>query len=162
MSRPGKPSNQGDSPSSGDSQAPGTGAAELSSAIWAERAGSTGADSTARQEKSEPRRSEQSKPAELLPAPAAGAADPIALARQAIAFHERKDASRSYLGKAISFVTRGDEKALENLKQLTQNYDRAVKSGNTQQAEQIKQELSRAIEQDSKQLERQDDIAHYG
>lgn len=158
MTRPDKPSNQGDSPSAGDSRSPGASAAELSSAIWAERPGSTGTDSAVRQDQSEAKR-QQVKPAELLPVPAA---DPVALARQAIALHEKKDTCRSYLGKAISFVTRGDEKALENLKQLTENYDRAVKSGNTQQAEQIKQALSKAIERDTRQLERQDDIAHYG
>ncbi len=88
--------------------------------------------------------------------------DPVAAARKEIADHEESDRSRSLLGRATSFFYSKDEDSLARLKQLTSDYDHAVKQGDKEAAAKIQKDLSGKLEEDKRYLAMKDDIAHYG
>ena len=155
MSRPRKPSNQADK-SAADSQQSADAAPDSAASLLAKLSESAAAG--------KPSKAAGKETPEV---PAAGVIpetrfDSVAAARQAIAFHESKDASRSYLGAAISSLTSADERSLAQLKKLTADYDRAATAGNPAAAAKIKQDLEQAVGDDRKAVERQDEIAQYG
>ncbi len=155
MSRPDKPSNQADQRAADSPQSAGS-ATDSAANVLAKLSESAGVGKQVRDTEKETR-----EPPSATIGPDLRY-DSVAAARQAIAFHEKKDASRSYLGTAISSLTSGDEKSLAELKRLTADYDKATSAGNTAAAAKIKQDLEQAVREDRKALERQDDITHYG
>lgn len=90
------------------------------------------------------------------------AEEALAGLRDEIARHEKIDASRSYLGRAISSLSRQDEESLAALKQSEEDLRLAIEGKNRAKAGELAASLTEKIERDRQSLARQDEYAHYG
>src|SRR5215813_623234 len=87
--------------------------------------------------------------------------DELADLRRQIKSHEDHDESKSYLGRAISFVWGKDEQSLARLQDLQRQTESAQQSGDTQMAAKLQTQIADQVTADRKEVELQDEINHY-
>ena len=82
--------------------------------------------------------------------------------RKEIAFHEQSDKSTSYLGKVFDYVYSKDQKSLQELKSLYEDYGQAQVKGNAEEMAAMQKKIQEKIAEDMKHVGFQEEIKQMG
>lgn len=95
--------------------------------------------------------------------PGADQNDPTLKAlRKEIAIHEQSDKSTSYLGKVFDYVYSKDQKSLQELKTLYEDYGQAQVKGNAEEMAAMQKKIQEKIAEDMKNVGFQEEIKQMG
>lgn len=89
--------------------------------------------------------------------------DPVLKAlKKEIAFHEEIDDSTSYLGKVFDYVYSKDQKSLEELKTMYEDYGQALGEGNAEKLAAMQTQIQQKISDDMETVGFQEEIKQMG
>ncbi|MBX9569313.1 MAG: hypothetical protein K2X77_10490 [Candidatus Obscuribacterales bacterium] len=89
--------------------------------------------------------------------------DPVLKAlKKEIVFHEQSDKSTSYLGKIFDYVYSKDQKSLQELKTLYEDYGQAQVKGNAEEMAAMQKKIQEKIAEDMKNVGFQEEIKQMG
>src|SRR5215468_5861415 len=87
--------------------------------------------------------------------------DELADLRRQIKSHEEHDESKSYLGRAVSFVWGSDEQSLARMQDFKRQVESAQTTGDTEMAARLQAQIADRVSADRKAVELQDEVNHY-